>query len=110
MFYFEGKEEQHINKFRSSSTRENVREFDYNTLIQYRSMHRIYALKYTEASQTFNQFSNMKKNLRLFAIPYKLREAASGDDALIQTLEKESFHSERINRSYIIIRRFSSDK
>jgi hypothetical protein len=41
-------------------------------------MHRIYALKYTEASQTFNQFSNMKKNLRVFAIPYKLRESAGG--------------------------------
>lgn len=25
-------------------------------------MHRIYALKYTEASKSFNQFSNMKKN------------------------------------------------
>lgn len=37
------------------------REFDYNTLIQYRSMHRIYALKYTEASKSFNQFSNTKR-------------------------------------------------
>lgn len=76
-FLFQKREEQHINLSLHSLSfannfffplKENLREFDYNTLIQYRSMHRIYALKYTEASQTFNQFSNMKKNLRVFSV------------------------------------------
>lgn len=55
---------------------ENASEFDYSTLIQYRSMHRIYALKYTEASQTFNQFSNMKKNPEIFR-PFVLSGSAN---------------------------------
>lgn len=42
-------------------------------------MHRIYALKYTEASQTFNQFSNMKKNpSQLFLLLVLVLAAAAG--------------------------------
>lgn len=69
MFYFaKGKEEQHINKFPRSA--ENTREFDYNTLIQYRSMHRIYALKYTGASKSLINFSNAKKNPQCSAVRF----------------------------------------
>lgn len=44
-------------------------EFDYNTLIQYRSMHRIYALKYVGAPRLklLINFQNMKKNPWVYA-------------------------------------------